>query len=431
MNKEYDVLIIGGGPAGCTAAAILAEKGLKTIILEKDSFPRFHIGESLLPASNTIFRRLGILDTLRSRFLKKPGGRWYYGNKPVMSHFKECEDHACFKNDPEAMMVIRSEFDQILLDNAKQKGSEVQVNSEVTELIMEQNHLVGLKYKQGEKLREVRGKWVLDCSGLRGLVARKLGIRKQNTLKRLSVFAHYEAEALEPGLKEGWFVGGMIQDGWVWTIPLTKKIISIGVVASSDYYKKAASNPSAFLKQQIETVPYFKIAIKPNPLQISEVHSISNVGYTSENLVGNGWTLVGDAAFFIDPCYSSGIHLGLDSAQHVADILLKSIPLGKVPCSADFNEYERKMRSYEKIVTRLVETFYLATTNKLFRKIVPYTITRHTNKKFATLTGGDFSKNAFYVHFGYYLGKLCHWLCPDKMETEPASSMNDVSVANK
>lgn len=414
LNKQYDVLIIGGGPAGCTAAAILAEKGLNTVILEKDTFPRFHIGESLLPASNAIFRRIGVLETLRSRFLKKPGGRWYYDDVPVMSHFRECEDHACFKNDPEALMVIRSEFDKILLDNAKEKGADVFIDSEVTELIMDRDQLVGLKYKHKDLTHEVRGKWILDCSGLRGVVARKFGLRKKNTLKRLSIFAHYEAEAIESGLKNGWFVGGMIQDGWVWTIPLTKDIISIGVVASSEYYKEAATDPESFLRQQIESVPFFDIAIKPNPRRISDVHSISNVGYTSENLAGNGWTLVGDAAFFIDPCYSSGIHLGIDSAQQAADILLESIPLGKVPKSSDFDKYQHKMRTYEKKITRLVETFYFATTNKAFRKLVPRTITSHVNKKFATLTGGDFGGNTFYINLGYYVGKLCHWLFPDK-----------------
>ncbi|NOR80588.1 MAG: FAD-dependent oxidoreductase [Methyloprofundus sp.] len=424
MKEEYDVLIIGGGPAGSTAGAILAENGLSVAILEKENFPRFHIGESLLPASNAIWRRLGILDTLRSKFLNKPGGRWYYDDKPVKSHFRDCESSACFNEDPEAFMVDRSEFDKILLDNARNKGVEVLSNTEVTDLIFEGEELVGLKYKLENKFHEVRGTWTLDCSGLRGFISRKLDMRKQNTLKRLSVFAHYEAEALEDGLRDGWFVGGMIHDGWVWTIPLSKKIISIGVVASSDYYKQAASNPEEFISQQIETAPYFKLVIKPNPRRITEVQSLSNVGYTSEKLVGEGWALVGDAAYFIDPCYSSGVHFAVDSAQQVADILLESIGKGMAPSCADFSQYQTSMRSYEKIITRLVETFYLATTNKLFRKLVPSTITKHTNKKFATLTGGDFSKNHFYVHLGYYVGKLCHALYPDslnKRESTPFS----------
>lgn len=411
-----DALIIGAGPAGSTLANILAGEGQKVVVLEKEQFPRFHVGESLLPASNKIWDRLGVRSELDKNALKKPGGRWYYGENALQSHFCKAEERASFKQDAQAYSVERKKIDNILIEKAKEKGASVHFGYRVTDLLFEGNQCVGVKARSDNGNEEkFLARCVFDCSGLGALLSNKLKIRRPNALNRMAVFAHYETEAKEERLKEGWFVGAMINNGWVWTIPISNEVISIGVVDTIENYKKAKLNPEAYLEDKIATVPYFRNAIGSTWKRVSDVHCMGNLGYTSDYFAGDGWVLVGDAAFFIDPCYSSGVHLALTSAAIAADSFL-SIDSNRPMLKKDFQKYEKKMRKDEKNVTKLVKAFYQASVNKKFREWVPASDNAFLNQKFATITGGDFEKNGFFINLLYYTGKAFQLIFPDRNE---------------
>lgn len=408
----WDAVIIGAGPAGSTMANILAEKGQKVVVLEKEHFPRFHIGESLLPASNKIWDRLGVRAELDKHALKKPGGRWYYGETPIQSHFCKAEEKASFKQDAKAYSVERKVVDKVLIEKAQEKGASVHFGYRVTNVLWEDNRCVGVKAKN-ENNNEERffARCVFDCSGLGAVLSNKLKIRKPSSLKRMAVFAHYETEAKEEKLKDGWFVGSMINNGWVWTIPISRELISIGVVDTIEHYKEAKLNPEGYLEDKIATVPYFRKAIGSTWKRVSDVHCMGNLSYTSERFTGDGWVLVGDAAFFIDPCYSSGVHLAVTSAEMAANTFL-TVNKERRILKKDFREYERKMRKHEKNITKLVKAFYQASINKRFRQWVTDNDNPFMNQKFATVTGGDFEKNHFYINLLYYTGKAFQLVFP-------------------
>jgi flavin-dependent dehydrogenase len=408
LRTSYDAVIIGGGPAGSTVGYILAKAGLSVLLLEKDKFPRFHIGESLLPATNHVWERIGVRKKLDEVFVHKPGGRWYTNElQRLESNFAKAERQASFMPQyPYAYMVERAKFDAILLDNAAKAGVEVREKTRVDNLVFEGKRLTGLKLSNSSiRSDEVRAKMFFDCSGNAALIANKLGIRHPNHQKRMAVYAHYEAEALEEGLKDGWFVGAMIDDGWVWTIPLSNSNISVGVVTSLKNFKDAKHAPERYLESLIDELPFFKLAIKGNRKRISPISIHGNLGYSSDRFAGDGWVLVGDAAFFIDPCYSTGVHLAMTSGQDAADIFLKHYGSGMVG-PEHFADYERLLRRHESVVHRLVDTFYMATNNATIRRWMPAVQNRQPfYSQFATATGGDLSRNHFVIEGSYRIAK--------------------------
>ena len=226
MNN-YDAIVIGGGPAGSTAANIISQGGKSVLVLEREEFPRFHIGESLLPATVQIFRRLGIEDAIREHGRVKPGAVWFYGEEPVFSDFELCRDKdAIFADSGYAYMVLRSEFDNILLDAAKTSGAEVRFNAPVRDVLKEDNQVVGVKAVVDGAEKEIRCKMVFDSSGQRALISNKFGIRKETDLRRMAIYGHIKAEALSAKVQQSWFTGELIHNGWIWLIPLPNGLIS-------------------------------------------------------------------------------------------------------------------------------------------------------------------------------------------------------------
>ncbi|PCJ56957.1 MAG: hypothetical protein COA79_17620 [Planctomycetota bacterium] len=416
VKKSYDAIIIGAGPAGSTIATLLAKKGQKVLVLEKELFPRFHIGESLLPASNAIWDRLGVREKLDELFLKKPGGRWYYDDQFVESCFGDCDTFASFKDDAIAYLVEREILDQVLIENSIDNGAEVRFEHTVTDMVFEKNKKSKITAKNLVTKEEetLEARCVFDCSGMGAVIGKKMGIRKKNSLNRMSVFAHFKTTAQEERLKENWFVGAMIHNGWVWTIPISKDVISIGVVDTIKNYKDAKANPEKFLQDKISSLPYFKHAISAQPERVSSVTCMGNLGFTSTKLCGDGWVLVGDAALFIDPCYSSGVHMALYTAQLVADRFLE-LPHDKPVNEKDYRKYDKDIRKHEKGVIKLVESFYDASTNKKFRKWVPAHVTPTTYKKFCTVTGGDLHRNKLFTHTVFYIGRFFNKFFPDRV----------------
>ncbi len=411
-SVNFDAVVIGGGPAGSTLGAILAKAGVNAAVVEKETFPRFHIGESLLPATQRIYRRLGVADQINAAFLTKPGGKWFYGDVPLGGRFDQHDGTASFRDHPNTVMAERAKFDDLLLRNAASLGASVFQPCKVLDVVRENGRVVGVAtIGPDDGKTRLLGNIVFDCSGLGALISNKLKIRERNGLDRMAVFGHYECTLLDKDARAGWFVGAMLADGWVWTIPLRKNLASIGAVIDVKHYRAARKSPAEFLGHLIETTPYLREFVTPNPRLIDKVRTMGNLGYRSRRLIGDGFVLVGDAAFFIDPCYSSGVHLAMDSAEQAAEFFLDCHKRGDYS-KDNFASYQERLRVDEKYVTYMVKSFYLGTRNKLVRYVTSKAVTSYTFSKFIVFIGGDFHRNRTFIFFIYWLSRFFQLLTP-------------------
>ena len=424
-----EAVIIGGGPAGASLAIRLAREGVSTTLFERSNFPRFHVGESLLPASTPIFEELGVYDRLMREFKTKPGGCWYYDDTPVLSDFRDCRDSASFAKNPHAFMVERAKFDGILLERAADAGAKVMAHHAVTKARFDDGRLTGLEVRDLENgaRRSIDSHMVFDCSGYHAFLPRQLGIRRMNRLKRMAIFAHYEVDAYEDErVRDGWFMGEMLYDGWIWLIPLSATKISIGVVARLDRYKDAHGTKESFLDAMIAGSPLAQRALR-GARRVSDVHLYGNLGYRSDRYHGKGWTLVGDAAVFIDPCYSTGVHLALETARIVAGIYLENRQGTEDALAGALASYEAHLRQQEKMILMLVESFYMASRSKWLRRIVPrLNSIGHIYQDFVQFTGGDFLYKPRGVYTAYYMHKLISAFLPQ--DPSPAWARSGLAV---
>ncbi len=315
----YDVAIIGGGPAGSTAATLLARAGRRVVVFEREKFPRFHIGESLLPFSMQTFDRLGIREKFDATFLPKYGGEIMAacGSKGIKFYFKDG-----FRSERDrAYQVTRSEFDKLLLDNAGEKGAEIHEETEVKKIEFSDDR-VRLELEtvtNGPSICEAR--YLLDCSGRQTILGSRFKLKKNyDHLQKFSIFAHYEKVDRLPG-KDATLIR-MVRglDRWFWMIPLTDSRTSIGVVMDTKAYQKTKLPPEAALDQFLAEQPLMMERMT-RAERVSPVYSAGDYSYRNRELFGDRWLMVGDAAGFIDPVFSSGVFLAMMSAEKAADTL--------------------------------------------------------------------------------------------------------------
>lgn len=349
----YDVAIIGGGPAGSTAATLLARAGRRVIVLERDRFPRFHIGESLLPFSMKAFTRLGLHEKfLRAGFIEKFGGEMCgaCSEEGVKFYF---EDGFRSQTD-RSYQVRRAEFDKVLLDHARESGAEVHEETSVNNIDFETD---------GAKLATSRGdvsaRYLIDASGRNSLLANKFKLKQgYEHLKKISIFAHYENVERETG-RNGTLTR-MVRaiDRWFWMIPLTPTRMSIGVVLDGAVYKTAAVSPEEFLERALDEQPLIASRMLESE-RVSPVHVAADFSYRNNPMTGDRWMLAGDAAGFIDPVFSSGVFLAVLAGEQCADVL--NVVLD------DPNQRRRLFRRYERVINRAMEV-YLRFVDAWYRK---------------------------------------------------------------
>jgi flavin-dependent dehydrogenase len=401
MTDRFDVIILGGGPAGATAATLLSEAGRRVLVLEKSRFPRFHIGESLLPASVRLFERLGINQALREEFILKPGGNWLYGTREVPGDFSNSDRRASFKPHPYSYLVERSTFDAILLNRAVEVGADVRFEHEVAGLLGAPQSRRGtsptLGSVEGVRVRDAGGRevdfaadLVIDCTGLRSFVGSQLGIRQPAHDQRMGIYAQYRAESKRDDVQAGWFVGQMYYDGWTWLLRLPEGRFSVGTVLSVERFKQTGATPEELLSYLVANNPLLRDGMTPDPPRIAPVEVTGHMGNRCSRLAGDGWVLAGDAAFFVDPCYSSGVHLALQSAEWIADTVLQHPAGQRLPAGA-FDSYQRRMFHHERAVVRMVEAFYVASRNTSVQRFITRLQGGYLTRRFVTFVGGDFS----------------------------------------
>ena len=394
---QHDVVILGGGPAGSTAATLLASRGMDVVVLEKDHFPRFHIGESLLPGTVAVFDRLGVHEQIRQAFVHKPGGKWLYGPKEVTGDFAKSDRKATFKDTPYSYLVERSIFDEILIKRSQEAGADVRFGSEVRSTIVEEDRVVGVTGTDDDgQTFDIRARLVIDATGLRAFIPAGLGLRTINQPQRMGIYAQYEAQPGRDDVEDGWFAGQMFYDGWTWLLKLGGGRYSVGAVMDVDRFRRSKQSPTEVLDRLVGENRLLNCGMSKDRKRVSDVMVTGNMASTSDRLSGDGWVSIGDAAFFIDPCYSSGVHLAMKSGEAVAD-LVTDAPKGIPVNAAVFEAYEADMRHHEKSVHRMVDAFYIASRNTSVQKMITKFQGGWLSRKFVTFVGGDFKANSAFI----------------------------------
>jgi flavin-dependent dehydrogenase len=307
-----DVLVIGGGPGGSTAATMLARQGHQVVLLERTHFPRHHIGESLLPSSMPVLEELGVLPALQhAGFLRKWGATMIWGREktPWSWYFGETN-----RKYPHTYQVWRPHFDQLLLDNSRAHGVDVREGHAVREVVFEDGRAVGARFTADDGIERVaQARFIVDASGQSALLGRQLDLRRWDaSFQNLAVYGYFAGAERLPAPDETNLLVESYPHGWFWNIPLHNGWMSVGAVVDSHIGQEGMrhESPQRFLIEQITQAPYTRQMLHDANLAYGPF-VIKDWSYLSDEVVGDGYILVGDAACFVDPLFSSGVHLAL------------------------------------------------------------------------------------------------------------------------
>ena len=313
-----DVLVVGGGPAGSTIAALLAQRGFDVVVLEKDFHPRFHIGESLLPCNIPLLEQLGVADQVARIGMTKWGVEFVSPahNRTMSFEFKDAWD----KGRPYAFQVRRSEFDTVLLRNAAAKGAAVFEGWRVTQLDLGGAERVAVTaVSNAGEHRQLRARFLVDASGRDTLVANKLGLKDRNRRHAsAAIYGHFVGARRQAGRAEGNITIFWFDHGWIWFIPLADGTSSVGAVCPPGYFKTRNTDVTSFFRQTIALSPALMEWLADATLT-GPATATGNYSYRARQMLGRNYVMVGDAYAFIDPVFSTGVYLAMESAFQAAD----------------------------------------------------------------------------------------------------------------
>jgi flavin-dependent dehydrogenase len=317
--KHYDVIVIGGGPGGSTCGTYLAQAGLSVAIFERESYPRFHIGESLLPATMPIFKETGFYPKLNSgKYIQKYGARFidYQTDDEVYFGF----EGGLNREIPSAFEVERKHFDADILAHAAESGVSVHQPARVREAKFHDSH-VELSTSAGE----FTCKFVVDATGRDAFLGKQMKSRTPNfDLNNVAVFAHFNGVKRNPGKHEGDIIVGLLPEkAWTWMIPFKGETTSVGMVCNAATFKGSA-DLGGYLMGTLNASPRVRDYMA-NAERTTEVTVISNYSHTTEKMVGPRWIMAGDAAVFLDPIFSSGVHVSCTSGKLASAAILEAI----------------------------------------------------------------------------------------------------------
>ena len=359
QRSEYDAVMIGAGPAGSAAAAILGEFRHRPLVLERERFPRYHVGESLLPFTFEPLKRLGMIDKMKaSAFVKK------YSVQFVSQSGKASQPFYFFNRyDRETIaqtwQVLRSEFDQMLADNARAKGATILEGVTVKGLIQENGRVVGVRAEKDGQPVEYRARITLDCSGKEAFAAGRKNWRLRDPyLNKIAVWTYYRGAKRDAGVDEGATTVAYVPDkGWFWYIPQHNDMVSVGVVADGKYLSRGGvKTPEAMFKREIGQNLWIKEYLAPGQ-QVGEYYITSEYTHHAKYCAMEGLVLVGDAFCFLDPVFSSGLMLALKSGVQAAETIHQGILDGDLS-PARFADYGKTLRQGIENMRKLVYAFY-------------------------------------------------------------------------
>lgn len=370
LEKNWAAIVIGGGPAGSAASTILAGHGHRVLVLEREKFPRYHIGESLIPFTYQPLERLGLIPLMKaSGFVKK------YSVVFISRSGRASEPFYFFNrydrnSVAQTWQVLRSEFDQILMDNARSKGATILEEITVKELLREGDRVVGVRAqnKSGETV-EFRAPITLDCSGKEAFTSVRNGWRmKDPYLNKIAVWTYYQGSKREPGIDEGsTTVAYVPEKGWFWHIPQHNDMVSVGVVAEGKYLTRdGVREPEQIFKREIEQNAWIKDHVSVGQ-STGQYYLISEYSHHARHCGSEGLLLVGDAFAFLDPVFSSGLMLALKSGMMAADAVHEALVAVDFSPSR-FTLYASSLRHGIENMRKLVYAFY--DPNFSFKKVI-------------------------------------------------------------
>jgi flavin-dependent dehydrogenase len=317
---DCDVLVVGGGPSGSTAAALLHRRGYRVIQLEKDRHPRFHIGESLLPCNLPIMEELGVLDKVRALGVLKLGADFPAGGERQYQTFQF--RRALGNSPPHAFQVKREEFDQMLFEHARASGVDAREGVKVERVeVTGIGATVAHARDAGGNIFTLRARYLIDASGRDTLLGNALKLKRKNDAHQsAAIFAHFRGVERRPGDDAGNISIYNFEHGWCWFIPLREGVMSVGCVCWPEYLKQRRGRNEAFLLDTLKIMPDAWARMAEAEM-ISEVRVTGNYSYTSSRMAGPGWVMVGDAYAFVDPVFSSGVYLAMHSGKQAAALV--------------------------------------------------------------------------------------------------------------
>ena len=401
--SECDVIVVGGGPAGCTAATILARKGWSVALLEKDRYPRSHIGESLLPMNLPILQRLGVLDEVARIGVLKVGADFPAPSAEGYKVFRF--DRALDPTWANAYQVRRDEFDSVLLENAAQNGVTALQGQRATSFRAGPDSVViEGRSDTGEPFR-CEARYLVDATGRDTLIGNQLRLkRKSRHHQSAALFAHFRGVERRPGSDQGNISIYRFEHGWVWLIPLRDGITSVGAVCWPDYLKQRQGDQRDFLMQTLLAIPALSQRLEHAEL-VGNLHATGNYTYACTRMSGSRWVMAGDSYAFVDPIFSSGVYLAMHGAEVAA---------GVVDGALRNPSQERALqRGYERQVARGLKTlswFIYRFTTPAMRKLFaqPRNDLQLEQAMISMLAGDVFRDNG--VHWRLRVFKLIYFI---------------------
>lgn len=361
--RECDVVVVGGGPAGSTAATLLARRGWSVVLLEKDHHPRFHIGESLLPMNLPILQRLGVLEDVAKIGVVKLGADFPASAPDGFNVFRF--DRALDPAWPHAYQVRREEFDEVLFGNAAASGACAYEGHRVSAVDLGHGHVtVDGESGDGRAFR-CRARYLVDASGRDTLLGSQLRIKRRSSRHQsAALFAHFRGVERRPGLDSGNISIYRFEQGWVWVIPLRDDITSVGAVCWPDHLKQRRTDNRAFLMQTLRAIPALRERMEHAEI-VGNLHATGNYSYACDRICGQGWIMAGDSYAFVDPVFSSGVFLAMHAAESAASVVDGALRAPARERSLQ-RRYQRQVRHGLRTMTWFIHRFTSPAMCRLF-----------------------------------------------------------------
>jgi flavin-dependent dehydrogenase len=362
-----EVLVMGGGPAGSTAATLLSRMGRKVILLEKARHPRFHIGESLLPMNLPLFERLGVLDKVRAMGVFKPGADFEADNERGYNTF--AFKRAIGNSPPHAYQVWRQDFDKMLFDHARANGADAREGHEVVAVQQVDARCSHIEVSTGggESYR-ITAQYVVDATGRDTFLSAKKRLRRKNVEHQsAAIFGHFRGAEYRPGEDAGNISIYRFDHGWMWMIPLPNGVMSIGAVCRPAYLKQRKGRTVEFLLETLAQNEGVRKRIEHAELIDQEVRVTGNYSYDSAQMGGTGWVMIGDAFAFLDPVFSSGVYLAMSGAEQAARVVDAALREPRREASL-LRRLERRQRAGMKRFAFFIYRFNSPIMGRIFRQ---------------------------------------------------------------
>jgi flavin-dependent dehydrogenase len=355
-NTDFDVLVIGGGPGGSCSSSYLAKAGKKVLVLEKEIFPRFHIGESLLPYNRRIFKELGLTEKLAAEnFPNKFGAQFHIANGSRQQCF--VFQNGVFTKEKVAMQVERAKFDHILLKHARELGADIREGWTVNRFSDDADQVSIDATDPDGKKHTFTGRFLIDASGRGNLTGNQEGVRVVHPhLKKVAVFGHFKNVRLDQGKTAGDTVIARMENKWFWIIPVSSEKTSVGLVMDQSEFARSKEEPQKIFERIWQSSPVMRERMENSEL-VAPMQVTSDFSYYNKRYVGKRLFRVGDAAGFMDPIFSAGVYLAMYSGRLAAHAIIELLPKGKTS-SWRLRRYEHDVRDSMKFYWEMVHQFY-------------------------------------------------------------------------